>query len=255
MDYDAVQIADVYDSGRQYRPEVLQMWLDLVSAHLCCDRVEKIIDLGCGTGRYSGALAAHFGASVLGIDPSEQMLEQARWKDTGGRAVFKQASGENLPEGDSIADMIFMSMVLHHLPDLRRTAFECRRVLRPSGGVFIRNSTVDAMQTFHYLKFFPAVRPLIEEQLPARGDIKHIFQAAGFDLYAHEIVPYQVSPSWSAFTDKLATRSDSFLARISDADFHAGLASLRAHSESVDPREVVTEDVDFFVFQRPAAED
>ena len=72
MDYDKVEIADRYDAGRQYRPEVLRRWLDLLAAHAPGGGIVRIVDLGCGTGRYSEALAAHFDASVVGVDPSEK---------------------------------------------------------------------------------------------------------------------------------------------------------------------------------------
>jgi len=39
---------------------------------------KRILDLGCGTGRFSAALRARFEAEVIGIDPSKKMLEQAR---------------------------------------------------------------------------------------------------------------------------------------------------------------------------------
>lgn len=40
---------------------------------------KRILDVGCGTGRYCTLLAER-GALVVGIDPSSQMLEQARRK-------------------------------------------------------------------------------------------------------------------------------------------------------------------------------
>lgn len=250
MDYDKVEIADVYDSGRRYRPEILRQWLNLLSTHLPGDRVAQIIDLGCGTGRYSEALAAHFGASVVAIDPSEKMLEQARRKTADGRVVYKQGSGDDLPFGDGSADMVFMSMVLHHLPDPHGTARECHRVLRRHGCVCMRNGTADAIETFPQVQFFPGIRSLMEEALPSRARTTRIFEEAGFHAIAHDIVHHELSPDWSGFADKMSLRSDSFLVRLPDEDFRLGLARLRDHAETADAREPVTEDVDFFVFRR-----
>lgn len=96
MDYDTTNIAAVYDSGRSYSPDILQLWLDLISAYVPKDGVSRIIDLGCGTGRYSEPLSVHFLADVIGIDPSQKMLELAR-KNTSHRGViFKQATGESV---------------------------------------------------------------------------------------------------------------------------------------------------------------
>ena len=214
MDYDRTNVAAVYDSARGYDPEILRQWLDLLSAHVPKDDVSRIIDLGCGTGRFSVPLSAHFQADVVGIDPSQKMLEQARGKNSRIDVVFKQASGENLPEEDDSADMVFMSMVFHHLADPELTARECYRVVRDGGGVCIRNGTVDSIETFPYLRFFDGIRPLVMEQLVSRSRIKSIFEDAGFDAVAHKAIAHQVAPNWRGLVDKLALRADSFLALV-----------------------------------------
>ena len=114
MDYEKSSIANVFDAGRSYTPEVLRQWLDLLEAHAPAS-VQHIVDLGCGTGRYSEALALHFEADVTAIDPSVRMLEHARRKTASDRVVFLESSGERIPVGDKSADLLFMSMVIHHL--------------------------------------------------------------------------------------------------------------------------------------------
>jgi ubiquinone/menaquinone biosynthesis C-methylase UbiE len=76
-----------------------------------------IIDLDCGTRRFSELLAVHFGVQVIGIDPSLKMLHEARRKPTIGKVVYCQGSVEALPFADGRADLVFMSMVYHHLPN------------------------------------------------------------------------------------------------------------------------------------------
>jgi hypothetical protein len=43
-------------------------------------------------------------------------------------------------------------------------------------------------------------------------------------------------------------RADSFLARLSDTEFEAGLAALRAHASASDPNETISEEIEFFAF-------
>ncbi len=250
MDYDRTNIAAVYDSARGYDPEILQQWLDILSAYVPKAGVSRIVDLGCGTGRFSEPLSDHFQADVVGIDPSENMLEQARRKSSRSTVVFKQASGEKLPVEERSADMVFMSMVFHHLADPEHTAHECYRILRDGGYVCFRNGTIDAIEANPSLRFFRGIRPLIEEQSVSRSQIKSILEGAGFDTVAHKVVTQQLSHNWRSFADKIAMRADSFLARLSDDDFHTGMTVLRAHAEDADPGEPVTVDVDFFVFRR-----
>ena len=250
MDYDKSNVAAVYDSGREYDPGILQLWLDLLSAYVPKDGVSRIIDLGCGTGRYSEPLSIHFQAGVIGIDPSHKMLERARKKSSRSTVIFKQAAGEKMPVEERSIDMVFMSMIFHHLASPELTAHECHRILRDGGFVCIRNSTLDATETFPYVNFFRGIRPIIKLQLVLRHQIKSIFEDAGFFAVAHRVIAHQMSPDWRGFVDKLALRADSFLALLPDDDFRSGMAVLRTHAEHADPGEPVTEDVDFFVFQR-----
>ena len=250
MDYDKTNISAVYDSGRSYSPEILQRWLDLLSAYVPKDGVSRIIDLGCGTGRYSEPLSVHFEADVIGLDPSEKMLEEARAKTSRSTVSFKRGTGENLPLEENSADMVMMSMVYHHLPDPQSTARECYRILRNGGHVCIRNSTRDEIESFPYLRFFDGIRFIIMEQSISRSQIIGDFEDAGFRVVIHKAVAHLLAPDWASYADKLAKRADSFLARLPDQDFRAGITALRAYTEHADPGDSLTMDVDFFVFQR-----
>ncbi len=253
MDYDKTEIPSSYDAARGYSPDVLARWLDLISAQVPAAAISDIIDLGCGTGRYSTALAERFDARVLGIDPSEKMLSAARKNTADDRVDFRPGPGETLPADDAAADMVFMSMVFHHLAEPERTAGECRRVLRPDGFLCLRNSTVDEAGSFPYLDFFPGVRAVIEARLTSRARIREVFEGAGFEMAAHDVVAHRMSPDWSSFADKMALGADSMLARLPDDAFRQGIAALRAHAARTDPRQPVMVDIDFFVFRRAAA--
>jgi ubiquinone/menaquinone biosynthesis C-methylase UbiE len=137
MDYDQTTMPSAYDAGRGYAPAVLAFWLNTIAAPLAGQRIGDILDLGCGTGRYTAALAAHFGARAVGVDPSEKMLAEARRK--GGRNTrFLRGSGEAIPLADDSVDMVFMSMVFHHFGGPKAAAKECYRVLREGGVACLR---------------------------------------------------------------------------------------------------------------------
>src|SRR5271169_2480457 len=116
MDYDQGNIPSSYDAGRSYAPATLALWLDRISR--CAPRgpLSRILDLGCGTGRFSGALADHFRAQVIAIDRSAKMLAEAR-KKSAPRVRHARGSGESIPLRDASVDMVFMSMVFHHFED------------------------------------------------------------------------------------------------------------------------------------------
>src|SRR5262245_31009546 len=144
MDYDKTNIAATYDAARSYRPEVMRRWLDPLERHAPA-APSLIVDVGCGTGRFTFPLAERFAAHVIGIDPSETMLAAARQKTTTGSVEFRQAPAEHLPLADGTADIVFMSMMLHHLNDRAAAARESRRILAPKGRVYVRNTTRDSL--------------------------------------------------------------------------------------------------------------
>jgi ubiquinone/menaquinone biosynthesis C-methylase UbiE len=249
MDYDKTDIATSYDKARALAPQTARLWQDLLAEHIDWSKVSRIVDLGCGTGRFSELLAATFGVQVIGVDPSEKMVEQARRKPATGTVTYQQGSGEAIPLSDGCADLVFMSMIYHHLADPPTAAQECRRVLRRGGYVGIRNCTREG--DFPHRHFFPGLHALIDT-LPPRQGITAVFAAAGFRAVTHQVVTQVTALDWPTFVDKSALRADSFLARLSDEDFHQGMAALRAHGDEIDANTPVVEELDWFVFNRPS---
>jgi ubiquinone/menaquinone biosynthesis C-methylase UbiE len=128
MQYDKTEIPTTYDRARSLMPETLRLWQNLLAVYVDRAAMPLVIDLGCGTGRFSELLATHFGVQVIGIDPSLKMLDQARRKPTIGNVVYCQGSAEALPFRDGCADLVFMSMVYHHFTNPSAVAGECYRV-------------------------------------------------------------------------------------------------------------------------------
>src|SRR5215469_7251685 len=176
MNYDKTDIPATYDKARALSPEMRRLWQDLLSVHVDRAEISLIIDLGCGTGRFSELLAAHFGVQVIGIDPSLKMLDQARRKPAID-VVYCQGLAEALPFREGCADLVFMSMVYHHFTDPSAVAKECHRTLHQGGYACIRNGTRES--DFPHRHFFPALRALIESDLPSRRDIEAVFAADG----------------------------------------------------------------------------
>jgi ubiquinone/menaquinone biosynthesis C-methylase UbiE len=248
MNYDKTEMPAAYDAGRGYSPNVLAFWLAVISRSVPKGSVAEILDLGCGTGRYSAALADYYEANVVAVDPSEKMLAEARRKAS-HRVRYERASAESLPLHDATIDLVFISMAFHHfeLPD--RAAAECRRVLRGKGPVCLRAGTTDRIDSYAYVEFFAGSRPILNRVLQSQSFIEKTFERAGFQLIRHKLVPSEAAESWNAYAEKLAYRADSILAQLSDREFEAGLAALRDHAKTAPPHEPVTEPVDFFVFR------
>jgi ubiquinone/menaquinone biosynthesis C-methylase UbiE len=248
MDYDATDIPIAYDRGRNHGPEILNLWMNVVSSHVAEQRIRTILDLGCGTGRFSEALALRFDAEVIGIDPSTKMLEQAHSKQHDRRSRYELGHGESIPLPADSVDLIFMSMVFHHFDDPAAAAGECRRVLRPGGTVFLRAGVRERIASYPYVNFFPESVRVLEECLSTSAFMREVFEEAGFHTVAVELVTQEIAPSHAAYAEKLAAGADSVLASLSKSEFAAGMQALRSHASRVDD-EPVFEPIDVFVFR------
>ncbi|MGH9846161.1 MAG: class I SAM-dependent methyltransferase, partial [Blastocatellia bacterium] len=207
-----------------------------------------ILDLGCGTGRFSEALAVRFDVAVIGVDPSTKMLEQAQRKQLDHRVRHQPGRGEAIPLPDNSVDLIFMSMIFHHFESPALAARECRRVLREEGTIFLRAGTCERISSYPYVDFFPASRPILEQCLPAGAFVREVFEAAGFRTVATEVVTQQIASGLECYAEKLSAGADSILASLSRSDFEAGMEALRSQAARVD-RQAVFEPIDVFVFR------
>ncbi|MGI9422997.1 MAG: class I SAM-dependent methyltransferase [Hyphomicrobiaceae bacterium] len=250
MDYDRTTIPDTYDAGRELSESGKRSALVFFAENLIADEISTIVDLGCGTARFSRALADLFDADVLGVDPSRNMLDQARKKVNSDRLTFALGSGEAIPAADGSIDLVFMSMVLHHLKDPVRAAEECRRVLRVGGSICIRNTVSDEISSYPYLEFFPSIRKIIAGELVSRSYLSDVFAGAGCSLAVQRSAWDEVAPNWPAYAAKVALKADSFIARLPDQEFKHGLEALRSHAERADPSQPVGLNVDQFVFRK-----
>ena len=104
-------------------------------------RIQKILDLGCGTGRHLIFFAKN-GFEVYGIDASPKALEIAnKWlKEERLHAELKNHRMEHkFPFEDAFFDAIISIQVIHHnlMRDIILTIEEIKRILKTKGMIFI----------------------------------------------------------------------------------------------------------------------
>ena len=77
---------------------------------------DDALDFGCGLGRLTQALAAHF-TSVVGVDIAQSMVDGARSRNAFGDAVsYVVNTAATLPFKDASFDFGYSTMVLQHVP-------------------------------------------------------------------------------------------------------------------------------------------
>jgi SAM-dependent methyltransferase len=100
---------------------------------------KKILDAGCGNGRYSKYLLRHADpdAQVTAFDISHNMLLRARNRLRTTRATLVAADLTRLPYAPATFDAVVCGWVLEHLPDPRPGLLELARVLKPGGKLLL----------------------------------------------------------------------------------------------------------------------
>lgn len=104
------------------------------------------VEVGCGPGRMTGALARRFD-EVVALDVSPAMLEHARANVNAPNVTFTAIPGTALEVLDEdVADVLVCYLVLQHLPRRRvvlRYLKEFARVLKPEGEAFVQLPVID----------------------------------------------------------------------------------------------------------------
>lgn len=95
-----------------------------------------VLDVGCGTGEHLARAQRH-GHHATGIEPAPGMLEIAKNNAPEARVVSSVAT--EIPFGPSQFDIVIAIEVLRYLhnEDIHKALAEARRVLRPSGSIFV----------------------------------------------------------------------------------------------------------------------
>lgn len=105
-----------------------------------------VVDVGCGEGRHTLALAERFGFAVRGIDPVQRHIDLARdalsaaaQRDPklGTLVGFEAGAAEAIPLGDASVDLVWCRDVLVHVEALEAAYAEFRRVLRNEGRILV----------------------------------------------------------------------------------------------------------------------
>ncbi len=107
---------------------------------------KRILDAGCGNGRYSRFLLRHADpdAIITSFDLSPRMLNRARTRLHSARVSHAVADLTRLPYADASFDAVVCGWVLEHLPDPRPGLRELARVLQ-MGGKLLLLSTEDTL--------------------------------------------------------------------------------------------------------------
>jgi SAM-dependent methyltransferase len=118
--------AETYVRGRPDYPPAVADWL---AGTLGLNADKSVVDLGAGTGKFTGRLLAT-GAQVIAVEPVAQMLEKLSQAYPEVLAVNGTAT--DLPLPDACVDVVVCAQAFHWFANARALT-EIARVLKPGG--------------------------------------------------------------------------------------------------------------------------
>jgi SAM-dependent methyltransferase len=215
--------ADVYDRhvGR-YAPQLSAAVIDAAGVR----RGDRVLDVGCGPGGLTQALAGLVGEdAVAAVDPSDTFVDACRRRVPG--ADVRLARAEELPFADATFDAVLSQLVVNFLEDAEAGLREMRRVARRDG--IVAGCVWDYAEGMTMLRAFWDAALALDPDAPDEGRTMRF------------CTPDELRELWSGQLDAVEVRELIVQADYDDFDdfwspFPEGVAPSGAYCASLDPQ-------------------
>ena len=226
---DYAGIAQDYDRVRRPDNPHMQWWIKRLADAGALTPDTRLLDLGCGTGRWALLLTERTGCRCIGVDNSPEMLARAREKDKTGLCEWLLGEAVDPPVPSGSCDVVLMSLMLHFLDDVPavfRTAFDR---LREGGVLLVRQGTLEQLADDPIHRFFPESLAIERRRTPLCREIEFWLAEAGFASITVEPVRGRCFHSLDAWFDEIRLRVASIFRLLPDDVFQRGLERCRQH--------------------------
>ncbi|MFS0752351.1 class I SAM-dependent methyltransferase [Oceanobacillus sp. 1P07AA] len=184
-------------------------WIEKLQTFIEKPQHKIAVDMGCGGGLYTEALADLGFKEIYGIDFSDAMLTSAtnNYQYLKRTRFLKGTAYSSGLESSSI-DFYLQRAVLHHLSDPEAAFMEAARILRNEGIIFIQDRTIEDClipgSTSHlrgYLYYdFPELIEIEKQRRPTISETIFQLKNAGFTEIKHMNL-WEVRKKYDSFQD------------------------------------------------------
>ncbi|WP_310621942.1 class I SAM-dependent methyltransferase [Flexibacterium corallicola] len=168
-----------YEQSRPSYPDAALSHLHQVVSPLPCNR---ILDVGCGTGKFTRRLARNFPVcNVFGSDVNADMLAQARRSSTSKKIQYLSFSAEKIPLKSNSFGCVTTAQAIHWF-DKAKFFEEAQHLLQPKGWVCV----ADNVRNWRINAFLEAYEAFLERYSPDYDrdyrdlNYREIMEACGF---------------------------------------------------------------------------
>jgi SAM-dependent methyltransferase len=149
------------------------------SAALCLDGQQRVLDVACGPGNFTGFFAKQLAGDgfVVGLDTSVPMMERAVRDNACSRAVYMRGDALDLPFNDRAFNAVSCFAALHLMPEPLVVLQEMVRVLSPGGRIAVM--TTYGRESFLLRKGLELGATICGVRVFDRSTVPTFFAAAG----------------------------------------------------------------------------
>ncbi len=227
IDYD--KVATIYDEVRMGDPEMVHQLLQGIDLRL----IDRVLDIGCGTGNNTLLFTRISKLNVIGLDLSLGMLTEARSKTR--EMSFIHAPADRIPILTDSFEFIFMTEVIHHLPDVRATLEEIFRILKQEGKMCIVTQSHEQIADRMTSRFFPDTIAIDQARYPSIPFLECELNEVGFSQVHTDYYTFAPVQLGAKYLHTVEKRGFSMLHKITDEAYAKGLANLRTSMKDGKP--------------------
>lgn len=220
MDYK--RLAKVFFDTHNVNPHIL---LEIISRFPSNSQI-RVLDFGCGTGNYIKKISTYTNYKIYGVEPCEEMILYAQEQNP--NIIIRQGNHLSIPYPNNFFDFIYMTNVVHQIPDISNMYKELHRVLKTNGVLCICTENRRQLLSKYWIRFFPSIIIKDLQRFPSISKLKKIAINQNFTIIKTIVISEK---KWCHITNfvlsQMLRRSMSVLQLISDKQYFFGIKRMK----------------------------